>query len=84
MWSPAAMAGQPLTWASVGAAKEASNHAETAGEKGSSTHDTVARTGDTGRGPRGAPGGLGRAGRPGRVSTLTHAGRFPNRRSFDV
>src|SRR4029079_9265800 len=34
--SPAAMAGQPLAWASVGAPNVVSNHSRTAGEKGPS------------------------------------------------
>src|SRR6476469_4663670 len=36
VWSPAAMAGQPLAWASVGAPNVVSNHSRTAGEKGPS------------------------------------------------
>lgn len=43
------MAGHPFDWAWVGDSNEALNQAETAGEKGSSTHDTVARTIDNGR-----------------------------------
>ena len=36
VWSPAAIAGQPLAWASVGAPKVVSNHSRTAGENGPS------------------------------------------------
>src|SRR5690242_1499389 len=44
VWSPAAMAGQPLAWASVGAPNVVSNHSRTAGEKGPSVSaTTVAR-----------------------------------------
>src|SRR6478752_5067199 len=43
VWSPAAIAGQPLVWASVGAPNVVSNHSRTAGEKGPSGSATPAR-----------------------------------------
>ena len=43
VWSPAAIAGQPLAWASVGAPNVVSNHSRTAGEKGPSASATSAR-----------------------------------------
>ena len=36
VWSPAAMAGQPWSWASVGAGNEVENHARTGALKASS------------------------------------------------
>ena len=42
VWSPAAMAGQPLAWASVGAPNVVSNHSRTEGEKGPSASAPLA------------------------------------------
>ena len=36
VWSPAAMAGQPFSWAAVGARNDVSNQARTGGENRSS------------------------------------------------
>ncbi len=43
VWSPAAMAGQPCSWAGVGAGNEVSNQVRTAGEKTSGVPDTDPR-----------------------------------------
>ena len=47
VWSPLAMAGQPLSWASVGAGNEDSNQARTGAEKRSSAMGAMYGTGVT-------------------------------------
>jgi hypothetical protein len=49
VWSPLAMAGQPLSWASVGAGNEDSNQARTGAEKRSSAMGAMYGTGVTSR-----------------------------------
>jgi hypothetical protein len=65
VWSPAAMAGQPCSWAGVASAKEVVNHSSTAGlNVGRPTVRRVPTGGD--RDAVRAP----RQGRPGRLSTF--------------
>ena len=56
MWSPPAIAGQPCSWAPVGAAKLVSNQARVGAEKRSSTVPTIADHGTAGVRQR-VPGG---------------------------